>query len=60
VEPPVHLDLLIEPGSSPIAGWLNVAGASPLAFSGYLELLALLERVVGGEAAGEAQALGDS
>jgi hypothetical protein len=44
VEPPLHIDLLLQRGADPVAGWLNAAGQPPLEFSGYLELMALLER----------------
>jgi hypothetical protein len=48
MDPPLHVDLLLEPGADPIGGWLNVRGSEPLPFSGYLELMTGLERVVAG------------
>jgi hypothetical protein len=56
VEPPLHLDLLLERGAEPISGWINVAGRPPLEFNGYLELMGLLERVLGTDVEGRYQA----
>ena len=41
----LHLELLIQPGSHPPAGLLHVPGHPQVPFSGYLELLAAIERV---------------
>lgn len=41
----LHLELLITPGSHPPAGVLHVPGHPQVPFSGYLELLAAIERV---------------
>jgi hypothetical protein len=56
VEPPLHLDLLLDRRAEPISGWLNVAGRPPLEFSGYLELIGLLERVLGADVEGRYRA----
>ncbi len=49
----VHLELLVEPGAEPIAGRLKVDGEPDVAFSGYLEFMALVERLVAKTAAPE-------
>ena len=41
----LHLELLIQPGTHPPAGLLDVPGHPQVPFSGYLELLAAIERV---------------
>lgn len=41
----LHLELLIRPGVQPPAGLLHVPGHPQVPFSGYLELLAAIERV---------------
>ncbi len=46
VEPHLHLDLFVKPGTEPIAGWLTVDGERRQAFTGYLEFMALIERVL--------------
>ena len=40
----LHLELDLEPGAEPIAGWLTTP-TGRRAFSGYLELLAALEQL---------------
>ena len=47
MEPVVHLDLFVQRDAVPICGWLAVEGQPREVFAGYLEFLALLERVVG-------------
>ena len=46
MNPLLHLELLVKPGVDPIAGWLKMDGQPDIAFSGYLEFMALLERLV--------------
>ena len=41
----LHLELLLQPGVSPPTGMLHVPGHPQVPFSGYLELLAAIERV---------------
>lgn len=41
----VHLELDLLPGTDPICGVLSTAGRPPLAFSGWVEFLGLLERL---------------
>lgn len=44
------MDLRLEvEGRGPVTGQVHVAGSEPLAFTGWLALLALLERLVEGE-----------
>ena len=49
MDPLVHLDLLLQRGTEPIAGWVEGARGERLAFSGYLEFMALIERLLAGE-----------
>ena len=49
MDPLVHLDLLLQRGTEPIAGWVEGAQGERLAFSGYLEFMALIERLLAGE-----------
>ena len=42
----LHLELLLRPGANPPAGLLHVPGHAQVPFSGYLELLAAIERVI--------------
>ena len=44
----LHLELLVQSGVQPPAGVLLVAGHPEVRFSGYLELLAAIERVTAG------------
>lgn len=39
------LSLHIEPRREPITGWVQLAGAQPRAFSGWLELMTVLHEV---------------
>lgn len=48
MDPLLHLELVVKPGVDPIAGWLLPAGGNKIAFSGYLEFMAVLERVAQG------------
>ena len=41
----LHLELLLQPGVTPPTGMLHVPGHPQVPFSGYLELLAAIERV---------------
>ena len=41
----LHVELDLEPGVEPIRGWLTTT-TGRRAFSGYLELLAALERLI--------------
>ena len=45
MDPDVHLELVLRPGVVPVAGWLRRAGEPQHAFSGYVELMALVERL---------------
>ena len=53
MDPLLHLELLVQPGADPIAGWLKIDGEDDVPFSGYLEFMALLERLVANGAAPE-------
>ena len=39
----LHLELRLRPAADPIAGWLTTDGGPDVAFTGYLEFLAVLE-----------------
>ena len=58
----LHLELLLQPGVHPPAGMLHVPGHPQVPFSGYLELLAAIERVTAEPVAetGQSQARGAS
>lgn len=42
----MELTLLIESGREPISGSIGAAGEPPVAFSGYMQLIAALERAL--------------
>ena len=46
MDPLLHLDLLVKPGADPIAGFLKLDGQDDVPFTGYLEFMALIERVL--------------
>lgn len=46
----VELELTVG-GQSPIEGWARVPGRAPCCFSGWSEMFAALQTVIGGEAA---------
>ena len=54
MDPLLHFELLVKPGTEPIAGYLKVEGQPDVEFTGYLEFMALLERLVGNPIAPEA------
>ena len=58
----LHVELLLRPGVQPPSGLLHVPGHPQVPFSGYLELLAAIERVTMGAVAepGPDQARGAS
>ena len=46
MDPLVHLELDLRRGVDPIAGWLEATPGVRVPFTGYLEFLALLERIL--------------
>ena len=46
MDPLVHLGLLVQRGTDPVAGWVELAPGQRLPFTGYLEFMALIERLM--------------
>ena len=45
MDPLVHLEVVLEPGAHPPVGWLLNGDGTRRPFSGWLELMALVERL---------------
>ena len=46
MEPHIHFELHVERGVDPIAGWVGAEPGERLRFSGYLEFITLIERLL--------------